>query len=151
LDRGLSNRKPLSLWERGWGEGIYTLKCNYIMPIMPDVPAQLLKRARSLRRSATKSEDIFWKRIRNGQISGLKFRRQVPIHGLIVDFACFSHRLVVEIDGGIHGLSEVQQRDQDRDAKLKHFGYRVLRFSDRAIFEELETVIGLIEEFARLR
>ncbi|WP_395631744.1 endonuclease domain-containing protein [Aquidulcibacter sp.] len=121
------------------------------MPIMPDVPAQLLKRARSLRRSSTKSEDIFWKRARNGQISGLKFRRQVPIHGLIVDFACFSHCLVVEIDGGIHGLSEVQKRDRDRDAKLKHFGYRVLRFSDRAIFEELETVIGLIEDFARLR
>ncbi len=118
---------------------------------MPDVPPPLLKRARSLRQRTTKSEEIFWKRVRNSQILGLKFRRQVPIHGLVVDFACFSHRLVVEIDGEVHGLSEVQKRDRDRDAKLKHFGYRVLRFSDRAVFEELETVVGLIEDFARLR
>lgn len=118
---------------------------------MPDVPPPLLKRARSLRQRITKSEEIFWKRVRNSQISGLKFRRQVPIHGLVVDFACFSHRLVVEIDGGIHSLSEVQERDQDREAKLKRFGYQVIRFSDRAIFEELETVVGLIEDYVRLR
>lgn len=87
--------------------------------------------------------------MRNSQICGLKFRRQVPIQGIVVDFACYSHRLVIEIDGGIHGLSEVQIRDQDRDTKLNHFGYRVMRFSDRAIFEDLETVVGLIEAFIR--
>ncbi|MFN9008571.1 MAG: endonuclease domain-containing protein [Hyphomonadaceae bacterium] len=110
-----------------------------------------MKRARSLRQCINKSEEIFWKRVRNSQISGLKFRCQVPIHGLVVDFACFSHRLVVEIDGGIHSLSEVQERDQDREAKLKRFWYQVIRFSDRAIFEELETVVGLIEDYVRLR
>ena len=73
------------------------------------------------------------------------------MHGLVVDFACFSHRLVVEIDGGIHSPSEVQERDQDREAKLKRFGYQVIRFSDRAIFEELETVVGLIEDYVRSR
>jgi very-short-patch-repair endonuclease len=116
---------------------------------IPDVPPLLLKRARSLRQRTTKSEEIFWRRVRNRQIAGLKFRRQVPIQGIVVDFACMSHRLVVEIDGGIHALPEVRARDQHRDAKLLNFGYRVMRFSDRAVFEALETLVGLIENQAR--
>ncbi len=58
---------------------------------------------------------------------------------------------MVEIDGGIHSLSEVQERYQDREAKLKRFGYQVIRFSDRAIFEKLETVVGFIEVDVRSR
>jgi very-short-patch-repair endonuclease len=121
------------------------------MFVIPDVPPRLLKRARSLRQRTTKSEEIFWRRVRNRQIAGLKFRRQVPIQGIVVDFACLAHRLVVEIDGGIHELPEVRARDQDRDAKLLNFGYRVIRFSDRAVFEALETLVGLIEDQVRKR
>ena len=104
-----------------------------------------------MRQRPTKTEDIFWRRVRNHQISGLKFRRQVPIHGIVVDFACLAHRLVVEIDGGVHRLPEVEVRDQDRDIKLLGYGYYVMRFSDRAILEELETVVGLIEDYMRNR
>ncbi len=116
---------------------------------MPDVPSPILKRARSLRQHMTRSEEIFWQRVRNRQIGGLKLRRQVPIHGFVVDFACLSNRLVIEIDGGIHSLETVQARDQVRDAKLTSIGFQVMRFSDRAIFEELETVVGLIEDYVR--
>ncbi len=128
---------------------VYTLRFTCRISIIPDVPTRLLKRARSLRQRSTKSEEVFWRRVRNRQLAGLKFRRQVPIHGIIVDFACLSHRLVVEIDGGIHELPEVRARDQARDAQLLNFGYRVMRFSDRAVFEELETLIGLLENQAR--
>lgn len=131
------------------GEGIYTLKLSYSLFIIPDIPPPLLKRARALRQRPTKTEEIFWKRARNHQISGLKFRRQVPILGYVVDFACLTHRLVVEIDGGIHHLPEVQARDHARDIQLMGRGYHVMRFSDRAIFEDLETVVGLIEDFVR--
>lgn len=118
---------------------------------MPDIPPPLLKRARAMRQRPTKTEVIFWKRVRNHQISGLKFRRQVPIHGFVVDFACLAHGLVVEIDGGVHRLPEVQVRDQNRDIDLLSYGYHVMRFSDRAILEELETVVGLIEDYVRNR
>jgi very-short-patch-repair endonuclease len=118
---------------------------------MPDIPKPLLKRARALRHRTTKTEEIFWKRVRNRHISGLKFRRQVPIHGIVVDFACLAHRLVVEIDGGVHLLPEVQVRDQSRDKDLLGYGYHIMRFSDRAILEELETVVGLIEDYVRNR
>lgn len=104
-----------------------------------------------MRQRPTKTEDIFWRRVRNHQISGLKFRRQVPIHGIVVDFACLAYRLVVEIDGGVHRLPEVEVRDQDRDINLLGYGYYVMRFSDRAILEELEIVVGLIEDFVRNR
>ncbi|OYU51974.1 MAG: hypothetical protein CFE27_08920 [Alphaproteobacteria bacterium PA1] len=118
---------------------------------MPDNPSTLLKRARAMRQRPTKTEEIFWRRVRNHQISGLKFRRQVPIHGIVVDFACLTHRLVVEIDGGVHRLPEVQVRDQDRDINLLGYGYYVMRFSDRAILEELEIVVGLIKDYVRNR
>ncbi|MFM1975722.1 MAG: hypothetical protein RL145_568 [Pseudomonadota bacterium] len=116
---------------------------------MPDIPTPLLKRARAMRQCPTKTEDIFWRRVRNHQIAGLKFRRQVPIRGHVVDFACLAHRLVVEIDGGVHRLPEVQVRGQDRDIHLMGLGYHVMRFSDRAILAELETVVGLIEDYVR--
>ncbi|MCA3692912.1 endonuclease domain-containing protein [Aquidulcibacter sp.] len=121
------------------------------MIFMPNIPPLILKRARALRHRPTKSEEIFWNRVRNRQIPGLKFRRQVPIHGHVVDFACLMHRLIVEIDGGVHRLPEVQVRDQDRDFHLMGLGYHVLRFSDRANLEELETVVGLIEDYVRKR
>ncbi|OYU76089.1 MAG: hypothetical protein CFE32_11695 [Alphaproteobacteria bacterium PA3] len=132
-------------------QAIYTLRFLCSMTFMPDVPPQFLKRARLLRQRTTKSEEIFWRRVRNRQLAGLKFRRQVPIHGIVVDLACLAHRLVVEIDGGIHELPEVRARDQDRDAKLLNFGYRVMRFSDRAVFEALETLVDIIENQVRKR
>ncbi|WP_420887868.1 DUF559 domain-containing protein [Candidatus Phycosocius spiralis] len=52
---------------------------------------------------------MFWQRVRNRQIGGLKLRRQVAIHGFVVTFACLSNRLVIEIDGGIHSLGAVQR------------------------------------------
>jgi very-short-patch-repair endonuclease len=104
--------------------------------------------ARKLRRKMTLPEILLWEQVRANKI-GVKFRRQHPIGAYVADFYCAAVKLVIEIDGGIHGLSEVQIRDQDRDTKLNHFGYRVMRFSDRAIFEDLETVVGLIEAFIR--
>jgi hypothetical protein len=59
--------------------------------------------ARTLRKNFTDAELKLWKRLRNRQTDGEKFRRQQPIGEYIVDFACQERKLVVEVDGGQHG------------------------------------------------
>ena len=70
-----------------WGEG-------------KRLPAELLERARALRREATDAERFLWSLLRNRQFLGLKFRRQHPLGGYIVDFYCHEARLGIELDGG---------------------------------------------------
>jgi very-short-patch-repair endonuclease len=59
-------------------------------------------RARSLRQSMTEAERRLWQILRSHQMTGYKFRRQVPIGRYIADFVCHEARLIVEIDGGQH-------------------------------------------------
>jgi very-short-patch-repair endonuclease len=54
--------------------------------------------ARELRRDATDAERFLWQRLRNGAL-GVKFRRQHPLAGYVLDFCCLGHRLVIELDG----------------------------------------------------
>ena len=56
--------------------------------------------ARRLRRDMTDAERELWSRLRDRQMRGLKFRRQMPIEGFVADFACVEARLVIEVDGG---------------------------------------------------
>ena len=83
-------------------------------------------RARSLRRAMTDAESRLWHLLRDRQMSGSKFRRQVPIGRYIVDFACHEAKLIIEVDGGQH---DRQSEDEIRRTEvLKGQGYRVLRF-----------------------
>jgi very-short-patch-repair endonuclease len=81
--------------------------------------------ARTLRRNATDAEQVMWLLLRDRRLSGVKFRRQVPIGPYVADFASIQHRLVLELDGGQHAESA---NDARRDAFLASEGWRVLRF-----------------------
>ena len=95
-------------------------------------------RARGLRRKSTDAETLLWNLLRNRQLNGHKFRRQVPIGAYIVDFLCFERMLIVELDGGQHqGLAGY---DYERTKFLESRGFRVLRFWNNQIFEEMEGV-----------
>jgi very-short-patch-repair endonuclease len=79
---------------------------------------------------------------------GLKFKRQVPIDQYIVDFYCDQLKLIVEIDGSIHGEEHVAERDLARTARLQKLGYRVLRIpnseilaSDDALTERIRPLV----------
>src|SRR5690242_9947577 len=85
-----------------------------------------LERARALRRRSTDSERRLWHWLRNRQIDGVKFRRQVAIGPYVVDFLAAAHRLVIEIDGGQHATQEAY--DLRRTRWLEEQGYRVIRF-----------------------
>jgi len=86
----------------------------------------LRRRARQLRNNATDAERHLWQHLRNRQLAGQRFRRQVPLAGYIVDFICPALKLVVELDGGQH--VERAGYDARRTQALQILGYRVLRY-----------------------
>ena len=98
--------------------------------------------ARRLRVNQTDAETVLWNRIRNRQIDGYKFVRQVPILGYICDFVCRERRLVIEVDGGQHNESAA---DAIRDRRLMDEGYRVLRFWNNDVLGNTEGVLTTIQ------
>jgi len=98
--------------------------------------------ARKLRRASTKAERKLWQALRNRQIEGCKFRRQQPIDSYIVDFVCFDNKLVIELDGGQHAANRVEDQVRDRFFNLN--GFKVLRFWNNEVFENLEGVLAVI-------
>jgi adenine-specific DNA-methyltransferase len=83
-------------------------------------------RVRQLRRNLTQAERLLWTRLRDRQLAGHKFRRQVAIGPFIGDFVCFDARLIVELDGGQHGQEWHLRHDEARTAWLEGKGFRVL-------------------------
>ena len=79
---------------------------------------------------------------------GLHFRKQAPIGKYIVDFCCHSARMIIEVDGGQHGEEAGQVRDAERTAWLESQGYRVLRFWNNDVLENMSGVSEAILRFA---
>jgi len=100
--------------------------------------------AKALRKNLTDSERKLWRYLRARQLEGLKFRRQEPIGGYVVDFVCFEKHLVIEVDGGQH--AQEKNKDAVRDAWLREQGFRVLRFWDNEVMANTEGVLDSIRE-----
>lgn len=98
--------------------------------------------ARRLRRNQTPQEDILWQILRNKGLRGLKFRRQVPLGSYTVDFLCYQHRLIIEVDGTSHDLRN--DYDESREHHLQTVGFRILRFTNGQIEHDLSSVIARI-------
>jgi very-short-patch-repair endonuclease len=101
-------------------------------------------RARQLRRDMTMAEKKLWWRLRELGAKGSHFRRQATIGPYFADFASHTTKLVIEIDGGQHGQASQITRDHKRDAYLRRNGYRVLRFWNNDIRENIEGVVTVI-------
>ena len=101
-------------------------------------------RARALRKQAPDAERLLWKRLRNRQLNGHKFRRQTPVGPYVVDFLCLEHRLVIELDGGQH--ADQQEKDAARSARLAAWGFRVLRFWNHDVLGNTEGVLQVIRD-----
>jgi very-short-patch-repair endonuclease len=86
-----------------------------------------------MRNDATCAETMLWQQIRSRQMDGVKFRRQVPLKGYILDFVAFEEMLIIEVDGS-------QQAESRRDALFRADGFRVMRFWN----EEVETGLDFV-------
>jgi very-short-patch-repair endonuclease len=100
--------------------------------------------ARALRKRLTPQEVKLWVKLRELKPLGFHFRRQAPIGRYIVDFVSFSSRLVIEADGGQHGMPDGVASDQARDDFLRSQGFQVLRFWNSEIDANLEGVMETI-------
>jgi len=100
--------------------------------------------SRVLRRNMTNAERLLWSKLKGKQLKGFQFNRQKPIGNYIVDFYCLNAKLVIEVDGGQHYRHDGKQEDRVRDDYMAQHGLRVLRFSDRDIFENIDGVVETI-------
>ncbi|NWG16836.1 MAG: DUF559 domain-containing protein [Chloroflexi bacterium] len=104
--------------------------------------------ARELRQRQTSAEELLWECLRDRRLNDLEFRRRHPVANtaFVVDFFCHDCKLAVELDGGIH--VDQQQEDQWRLQALEDAGIRVIRFSNEAVFNNLEQVLIDIQRAA---
>ncbi|WP_457796370.1 endonuclease domain-containing protein [Methylocystis sp. S23] len=106
-------------------------------------------RARALRKTMTPQEVKLWAQLRKLRPEGFHFRRQAPVDGYILDFVCFKHRMIVEIDGSQHADEEGLRHDGRRDAHFAENGFRTLRFWNPEVDSNLHGVVETILARAR--
>ena len=103
----------------------------------------LLKRAKEMRKNPTVAENVLWQALRNKKLDVI-FRRQHPIYKYIVDFVSLEKNLIIEVDGKIHEyqLDKDAQRTLELEQKK---GFKVIRFTNEEVLNNLEDVIDKIE------
>jgi very-short-patch-repair endonuclease len=106
-------------------------------------PPQII-RARKLRKNATYAERVLWSALKGKQLKGLKFRRQCPLGDYFADFVCLSARLIVELDGVQHEEQAHVRYDRRRTMWLCGRNFRVVRFSNDDVRDNLAIVLSTI-------
>ena len=101
--------------------------------------------ARHLRKNQTNAETLFWQEVRNHRFKNLKFCRQVTIGRFTVDFLCETEKLIVEIDDSLH--EDNKAYDAERTEVLNTHGYRVIRFANADIYEDILAVLDRLFDF----
>jgi len=103
------------------------------------------ERAKRLRRDLTPSEKKLWRILRELKHEGAHFRKQCHVGDFVYDFACLSHRLLIELDGGVHDWADVQEQDRIKTAAAEARGFRVLRLRNEEA-DHVERVIGQVRK-----
>ena len=106
-------------------------------------------RARVLRFNSTSAENKLWSKLRNRQLDGLRFTRQMPIGATFADFVCRSHLVIVEIDGATHATPLELANDAIRTRKLEALGYRIFRVNNEDVRQNVTGVLDAILAFAK--
>ena len=94
--------------------------------------------ARKLRKEPTPAERKLWAYIRNDKL-GVNFRRQHAIGNFIPDFVCIKKKLIIELDGSQH--LEQEEYDEERTKYLNSLGYKVIRFWNNEVTNNIDGVI----------
>ena len=91
----------------------------------------------------TDAERRLWSRLRSKRLTGVRFNSQYPIGPLICDFVARSKGLVIELDGGQH--AETVSYDSKRTRYIEERGYRVIRFWNNDVLNNVDGVLSEIE------
>jgi very-short-patch-repair endonuclease len=110
----------------------------------PRLRGKLRTAARQMRQEPTPAEAWLWQRLHSRQLAGQKFHRQYPIDRFIVDFFCSSAALIIEVDGEVH--QQQGEADQEREQFLTGLGFRLLRFPNAQVLDQIEQVLQVILE-----
>ena len=102
--------------------------------------------ARNLRRKQTDAERKLWSILRGRQFENSKFRRQEPIGKYIVDFVSLDRALIIELDGGQHNQQSEMEKDETRTKWLERKGFRVIRFWNNDVLQNIDGVASKILE-----
>jgi very-short-patch-repair endonuclease len=110
----------------------------------PFKPAYTVVNARKLRKDSTSAEEILWSYLRNRQISGLKFKRQVPFGRYILDFFCKEKMVAFELDGASH--IDQKEYDKNRDETLKAAKIKTIRIANKEVIEDTEKLLERLQK-----
>ena len=119
------------------------------------IPDIIKLAATKLRNNSTASEIILWNYIKNWK-TWIKFLRQKPVYVftenswldrfIIPDFYCFEQKIIIEIDWNIHDLKEVYVLDREKEKLLLNMGFKIIRFTNDEIKNEISNVIKLLKQ-----
>jgi len=121
---------------------------------MKAIPDIIKETARNLRQNMTEVEKRLWKKIRAKKVLWKKFWRQSPLYVytenswldryVIPDFVCFEEKLIIELDWNVHNVSEVYLLDRYKEKLLQNLWFRIIRFKNENILNELDLVLEKI-------
>lgn len=101
----------------------------------------LLEKAKEMRNNPTEAEKILWLNLKSKALD-YKFRQQHLIDDFIVDFVCLSKKLIIEVDGEIH--NDQVEADAERTKILNEKGFKVIRFNNKEILNNIDSVLNII-------
>ena len=107
---------------------------------MQRTPPEIKRNARALRNEPTDAERKLWHLLREARP---RFTRQHVVSHYIIDIACRSLKIAIELDGGHHG--EQIAADDERTAYLEAHGWQVLRFWNNDVLANSDGVVELIQ------
>lgn len=109
----------------------------------------LLRRATHMRQSMTSAESRLHKSLIDPTFNLPPFYAQHVIFPFIVDFACLDNFLIIEVDGISHRLS--RDSDEVREKEIARLGFKILRFTNKEVMKDLNSVIQRVQFECRYR
>lgn len=107
---------------------------------------------RQLRKNSTPAECTLWKLLKGKHIDGMSFRRQYSVDRYIIVFYCPQLKLGIELDGDYHYYGGAKENDIDREKfLLQYYGINIIRFENKVVFEQPQSIVNKIIEIKNKR
>lgn len=111
---------------------------------IPKLDRFKLQSAQRLRAAMTDEERVLWRHLWLIPVEGTHFRKQASVGIYFPDFISHRLKLIIEVDGAHHSFDDQQRHDERRTKWFESQGYRVIRFWNHEIKNELDSVLDTI-------